>query len=306
MKYDHYIKPMFATSGGKPFDSSDWVFEIKYDGYRAVAGLNKTKVKLYSRNGLDFQHDYPRVFDGLQKLNLRAVLDGEIVALDENDKPSFQLLQQIADDPSIPLHYYVFDLLELNGKNLRHLPLLQRKEMLRKILKSNEVIRYSDHVEGTGKKFFKLVVKNNLEGMMAKKSDSIYLDGRRSSDWLKVKHHNEQEVIIVGFTAPAGGRKFFGSLLLAVYKKKKLIYAGHAGTGFNDMMLRDLFTKMKSLQTDHSPFIEKISSRTAVTWIRPVLVCNVKFSEWTQGGQMRHPVFLGLRKDKKASEVEKE
>ncbi|MDB5226459.1 MAG: ligase [Bacteroidota bacterium] len=306
MNYMDYIKPMFATSGGKPFSSGDWIFELKLDGFRAIAELNKGKEKLYSRNGLDFSKDYPAVFSALKKLNLKAILDGEIVALDKNNSPSFQLLQQTMIDPSIQLAYYVFDILQLNGKDLTRLPLIERKEILKKSLQPNEVIRYSDHIEKEGKKFFELVIKKNIEGMMAKKKDSLYMPGRRSADWLKVKHHHEQEAIIIGFTEPKGGRKHFGSLLLAVYHNGELKYVGNAGTGFNDQGLKDVFDKMKPLTVDRSPVKEKIPATGDVTWIKPKLVSNIKFTEWTNGGQMRHPVFLGLRKDKSAREVIKE
>ncbi|MEO5673583.1 MAG: non-homologous end-joining DNA ligase [Chitinophagales bacterium] len=297
---------MLATIGKGPFDGEDWIFEMKFDGYRAIAEMNGRDVKLYSRNGLDFQKDYPAVFDALKKLNGHAILDGEIVALDKNDKPSFQLLQQIGDNPSIPLYYYVFDLLELNGKEIQQLPLIQRKELLQKLLKKNKVIRYSDHVEREGKKFFKLIVRENLEGMIAKRSSGIYETGRRTTGWLKIKYHHEQEAIIVGFTDPQGGRKFFGSLLLAVNKNRKLHYTGNAGTGFNDKTLKELYDKMKPLITDHSPFTERIVCKGHITWIRPMLVANIKFSEWTQDEHMRHPVFMGLRKDKSAAEVIRE
>jgi bifunctional non-homologous end joining protein LigD len=306
MKYSHYIKPMLAKTGDEPFDEEGWIFEIKFDGYRAIAEVDKKNVKLYSRNGLDFSDDYPAVFESLKKLKLQAVFDGEIVALDKQDRPSFQLLQQIGDDDSIPLVYYIFDLLEWNGKDIKHYPLIERKELLQKIIKPGEVIRYSDHVEGEGKKFFKLVVKKDLEGMIAKKADGIYQPCRRSADWLKIKHHHEQEAIIVGYTEPKGGRKHFGSLVLAVNEKGKLRYVGGAGTGFNEKMLKELFGKMNRLATDHSPFTQRISANGPITWIKPVLVSNIKFSEWTQDGQMRHPVFLGLRKDKNANEVVKE
>jgi bifunctional non-homologous end joining protein LigD len=306
MKLTDYIKPMLATSGGKPFDSVDWIFELKFDGYRAVAELNKTKIRLYSRNGLDFSTDYPVVASALKKLNLNAVLDGEIVALDENNSPSFQLLQQSSIDPSVPLAYYVFDMLHLDGKDLKELPLVERKTILKKSLKENDVVRYSDHIEKEGIRFFKLVVQRNIEGMSAKQKHSIYQAGRRSSEWLKVKHHHEQEAIIVGFTEPKGGRKHFGSLLLAVYNKGKLKYVGNAGSGFNDKGLKELFEKMKPLITDQSPLNERVPSPGRITWIKPKLVGNIKFSEWTHGGQMRHPVFLGLRKDKSAIEVVKE
>jgi bifunctional non-homologous end joining protein LigD len=302
MKYTHFIVPMMAKIREKPFDDGDWIFEIKLDGYRAVAELNKGDVKFYSRNGLYFGDDYPEIFEELKKLNRLAVFDGEIVALDKKGRSSFQLLQEI-DDNSIQPLYYVFDLLELNGKNIRELPLIKRKELLQKLIEGNEIIRYSDHVEKDGQRFFDLIVKKNLEGMMAKKRNSIYLDGKRSGDWLKIKYQHEQEAIIIGFTEPQGSRKYFGSLVLGVNKNKEIVYAGHVGTGFDEKTLKYLFEKMKPLEIHHPPIKNDVDTRGRVTWIKPVLVGAIRFSEWTRDGQMRQPVFLGLRKDKSASEV---
>jgi len=297
---------MLARIADKPFDDKNWLFELKFDGYRAIAEINRGSVRLYSRNGLSFRALYPPVFEELKKFEIRAIIDGEIVALDDEDMPRFQLLQQFGENPSIRLLYYVFDLLEVNGKNIRSLPLIERKQTLRRLIRDTDVIRYSDHVEQKGKKFFELVVQKDFEGIIAKRLDSEYYDGRRTGDWLKIKHHHEQEAIIIGFTEPWGGRKNFGALVLGVYVNKKLTYIGHTGTGFNERTLKELYEKMKLLEIDHSPIREWVPVNEPVTWIKPVLVASIQYSEWTQDGYMRHPVFLGLRKDKTAREVVRE
>jgi bifunctional non-homologous end joining protein LigD len=305
MKYTHYIKPMLAKIREKPFDDKDWIFEIKFDGYRAIAELNYADVKFYSRNGLFFGEEYPELYEELKKLHMYAVFDGEIVALDNKGRSSFQLLQEVDKNSVRPL-FYVFDLLEVEGKNIRELPLIQRKNQLKKLIGGNEVIRYSDYIEKKGKEFFDLLIKKNLEGMIAKKSDSIYRDGIRNGDWLKIKYQHEQEAIIVGFTEPQGSRKYFGALVLGVYINKELTCVGHVGTGFDEEALRNLFEKMKPLEIDHPPIKNDIVTGGRVTWIKPALVCNIRFSEWTHEGQMRQPVFLGLRKDKNPREVTRE
>ncbi|HLP57752.1 MAG TPA: non-homologous end-joining DNA ligase [Candidatus Deferrimicrobium sp.] len=301
-----YIKPMLAKTSKEPFDDNEWLFEIKHDGYRAIAELNKEHIKLYSRNGLNFGKNYPIIVEALKQLNLYAVLDGEIVALNSDGRQGFQFLQQSGVDPSVSLQYYVFDMLELNGENIRGLPLLDRKKRLKEVLKENEVIRYSEHVKKKGKKLFKLAVELNLEGIMAKRMDSTYCDGARSNNWLKIKNLHEEEAIIIGYTEPKGSRKYFGALLLAVYDNKELTYIGHTGTGFTEATLKSLYEVMKPLKTPHPPIKKVVKPRESVTWIKPVLVCNIKFSEKTGEGFLRHPVFLGLRKDKSAGEVIKE
>jgi len=307
MKFANYITPMLCKSQDEPFDGDGWLFEIKWDGYRGIAHTGKVQ-KLYSRNGLSFEHDYPEIFAALKKIKTPAIMDGEIVALDGKGRPSFQLLQQYKTDPSIHLNYYVFDLLSLNGKDLTSLPLIKRKEMLQTLLAKYEhpYIRFSDHIETHGKQFFKMLGKQGLEGMVAKREQSHYVTGKRTGDWIKVKHILGQEVVIAGFTAPKGSRKFFGALMLGVYEKGKFKYVGHAGTGFTEKSLEDLYKKMRPLITNENPFGMKVPANGPVTWVKPKLVANVKFTEWTSDGAMRHPVFLGLRKDKSAKEVVKE
>lgn len=239
-KLEEYIPAMLAKETDTPFSKKDWIFEIKWDGYRAIAEVNKGKVKLYSRNGNSFLSNYPEVVDSLSKLKLDAVFDGEIVVLDEEGKPDFQKLQHYEQFRNFPLLYYVFDLLELDGKKLYNLPLIERKKLLEQTLKKNDVVKYSDHIEESGEDFFEMIQQKNLEGIMAKKKSSEYYPGKRSADWLKIKHHKSDEAIIAGFTAPRGGRKYFGALVLGSFVNGKLTYIGHTGSGFDTGLLKDL------------------------------------------------------------------
>ena len=307
-KITGYIVPMFATAVDKPFSDPEWLFELKLDGFRAIADLSGKEVLLYSRNGLSLKERYPSISDALKKMKVNAILDGEVVLLNEENKPDFQKLQNYGNNKNYPLVYYVFDLLELKGKSLIEEPLIERKKMLKRIIKKSPVIRYCDHVEENGKDFFKVLTSDDLEGMMAKKMDSLYKPGYRTREWLKIKFHKSQEAIIVGFTAPKGSRKYFGSILLAQYRKDKLCYIGHAGTGFSESTLKDLYEKMRVLKTDKSPFDRTIRVNSPVTWIKPMLVCEVSYSEITREGMLRHPVYKGLRPEKvsKAIRVETE
>lgn len=304
-KYARYYKPMLATLTEKPFDDADWLFEMKWDGYRAITEWKKGKLKLYSRNGLSFIHKYPVIAEALTTLPHDAILDGEIVVLDEKGRPRFQKLQDYDNDPRAPIVYCLFDLLFLQGKDCRGLPLLQRKELLKKLLTGHKgnILRYSDHVKESGKKFFKHVVKLDFEGMVAKKADSLYTCGIRTDEWLKVKHHNSKEAVIAGFTEPRRSRKYFGALILGEYNKNSLRYIGHTGTGFTHEGLKELWTNMQALVIPQSPFNETVKVNMPVTWIKPALVCEVKYTEETNEGILRHPVFLGLRVDKSAREV---
>ncbi len=306
-KIEDFIKPMLATSVDKPFSDSEWIFELKLDGYRAVAETGSRKLLLYSRNGLSLTGKYPVVAKALRKIGVEAVLDGEIVLLDEQGKPDFQRLQSYAKNgESGSLVYYVFDILSCKKKDLTQLPLLERKKILKRILKKNPVVRYTTHIETNGNDFFKAVKTENLEGMMAKRKDSLYYPGVRTRDWLKIKNHRSQEAIIIGYTAPKGSRSHFGSLLLAEYRRKKLHYIGHAGTGFTEKALEDLMKKMKRLKAAGPPVDEPIPVNGTVTWIKPQLVCEVNFTEITRQGILRHPVFKGLRPEKKAAAITEE
>ena len=302
-KLEKFISPMLASLADAPFDDPNWVFELKWDGYRAIAECNNDTIRLYSRNGLSFNERYPIIVRELQKLKLQAVLDGELVLFNEEDRPDFQKLQHYEGNQHLPLMYYAFDILSLNKKDLCSLPLLERKAILKKALKKNSVIRYSDHFEEHGVAFFEEVRKNNLEGIMAKKADSAYVPGIRTREWLKLKNTETREAIICGYTEGRGSRKHFGALVLGEFKNNKLHYIGHTGTGFNDKALKELWSLMQDYLQEKSPFSEKIPVNAAVTWLQPKLVAEVKYSEITRDGILRHPVFLHLREDKKPADV---
>lgn len=303
-KFTDFISPMLAKIGENAFSDPDWVFEIKWDGYRAVAECDKKDVRLYSRNGLSFMNKYENVVVALEELKLDAILDGEVVVLDSESKPNFQLLQHYPDVPeNSTLMYYVFDILQFKGKDLFNQTLLERKAILKKLIPKNSIVRYCDHVVNNGVDFFKWVTEQGLEGMMAKKADSLYYPGKRTTEWRKVRNHNMQEAVIGGFTEPQGGRKHFGSLVLGMYMEGKLIYVGHVGTGFDDKSLKELYGQMIKLKVEKSPFSDKVKDVKKVTFIKPEMVCNIKFTEWTEERSFRHPVFMGLRVDKTAKEV---
>jgi bifunctional non-homologous end joining protein LigD len=234
-----------------------------------------------------------------------AVLDGELVALDDNGISRFQLLQN-ALRAQATLRYYLFDLTSLDGKDLRQLPLLARKEKLRGILPKHPLLAFSAHRPEWGTKYFKEAETHGLEGIMAKRAASPYLSGQRSRDWLKIKTARRQEVVIAGFTAPRRTRPCFGALVLAVREGTAWRHVGRVGTGFNHAVLRQLYDRMQPLRTDRSPFKQRVKDEAVTTWVKPKLVAEVKFTEWTAAGEMRHPSFLGLREDKRPQEVVRE
>ncbi len=299
------LRPMLATLTDQPFDDPGWIFETKWDGFRAIAVAEPGRAWLYSRRGHDLSAKYPMICDALARIKHKAVLDGELVALDARGRSRFQLLQN-AGRNSVPLLYCVFDLLYLDGKDLRDWPLLKRKEALKKILPKSKLLLYSTHLVGEGIKAFKRAASAAEEGVIAKLADSKYHSGIRTREWLKVKASQEQEVVIVGFTKPRGQRRFFGSLVLAVRDGKVWKYAGRAGTGFTHASLAELYDKLTPLITKVKPITAKVPSEASTVWVKPKLVAEVKFTEWTEGGEMRHPVFLGLRTDKPAAEVVRE
>lgn len=303
-KMSAFIEPMKALLTDRPaFDSPDWIFEIKWDGYRAIAEITLQGNKLYSRNGLTFDKAYAKVFEALKGIKTEAVLDGEIVVFDESGKPNFQRLQNYQNKSRYPIQFYVFDCIQYKGKSLTHLPLIERKKILQGLLPENEVIKYCDHIDTDGKAFHREIAKMNMEGMIAKKKKSTYQIGKRSTDWLKIKMVKTQEAIIVGFTDPKGSRNAFGSLLLAVRDKGKLVYVGNVGTGFTDQSLKELHLKLKKMIRKSSPLDVPIKQTPDMTWVDPVLVCNIKYTELTEDGSIRHPVFQGLRVDKTSADV---
>jgi len=298
---------MLATLVDEPFDHEDWVFEIKWDGYRAIGSVLKGKTDLRSRNDISFSQKYEPVIKSLQQWNCDAVVDGEVVALNDEGLPDFQSLQTWQKLQQATLVFYVFDLLWVDGYDLTQLPLIERKKILKQIVPGNdEVILYSDHIEKNGKHFFEIAKQKGLEGIIAKNKNSIYEIDSRSKSWLKIKTTERQEAVIAGFTEPRSGRQYFGALILGVYENGKLVYTGHTGSGFDQESLKDIWKKLEPLITDKCPFYEEPKTNMPATWVKPKLVCEIKFQEWTQGNIMRQAIFMGLRTDKKPIEVKKE
>lgn len=293
---------MLAKETEAPFDDSQWIYEIKWDGYRAIAETGGN-IRLYSRNGNSFEYNYPALMDALKKIKTKAVLDGEIVVLNDEGHPEFQLLQHYEENMHRPLQYYVFDLLMKDGKDLSELPLLERKKLLKRLIPANPVIKYSDHIEGEGISFFKASQQQHLEGIMAKKADSLYYRGKRTNEWLKIKNNKTQEAVIAGYTAPGGSRNYFGALVLGVWDNDRLKYVGHTGSGFTQKTLKETWDLLQPLVQDSSPFAEKVKTNMPVTWVLPELVCEIKFTEVTRDGMLRHPIFLHLREDKPTTQV---
>ncbi len=297
------VKPMLATLVDTPFDSDQWVYEIKWDGYRAISYLNNGNADIRSRNNLSFNEQFPPVAEALKDWKINAVVDGEIIAVNKKGASDFQQLQnfQKSDKPAA-LAYYLFDILWYDGYDTTDLSLIERKKILKKLIpENNPVIKYSDHIEGKGKIFFKAATKKGLEGVMAKKADSRYIIGRRSKEWLKIKNNKRLEAIICGFTKGRNSRKYLGAVILGKYFGKELKYIGHSGSGFDEKMLKSIYEKFQPIISERCPFKIEPKTNMPVTWLKPELVCEVKFTEWTQDKSLRHPIFAGLREDKKAS-----
>ena len=281
------LQPMLATLTDGPFDDADWVFEDKYDGFRMVAKTDGGKVALFSRNGKIISHSYVEVARALEAVKGDAVIDGELVALDKAGISHFQLLQNALRHEA-RLLYCAFDLMFLDGADLRALPLLERKQRLKDILPGHELIEFSHHRKKFGTKFFAEAERKGLEGIIAKRASSKYLSGVRTAEWLKIKTSKRQEVVIAGFTAPKKTRPFFGALVLAVREENRWQYIGHVGTGFSHKTLEELHVRLLKLKSARSPFAEKIKDEAATTWVKPFLVADVKFTEWTSSGELRH------------------
>jgi len=303
------ITPMLATLVDEPFNDKDWVYEVKWDGYRALAYLDGSKVRLVSRNQNELTADFPEIAQELPThVKAReAVLDGEIVALDEQGRSSFSLMQQ-RGERRVPIRYYVFDLLYLDGYSLFRVDLEERKRLLEGLLAQTDRIKYSDHFDD-GLSLFEAARENGLEGIVAKRRRGCYVQ-KRTREWLKMKITRRQECVICGYTDPRGERENFGSLVLGLYDDKgKLVHVGNAGSGFNDKSHADMWRRLHKLDTTTNPFgpgVKPEASRR-VHFVKPELVAEIKFSEWTHEGQsgqvkMRAPIFQGLRKDKKPRE----
>ena len=300
------MTPMFASVAGEPFDHPDWVYEVKWDGYRALAEVRAHGVSLYSRNGMSFNKRFAPIANALRNYGSDAVLDGEIVVVDDQGRPDFQLLQHYQGSGSGHLLYYVFDLLYFQGHDLTGLPLLRRKELLKRTLTSSPRIRFSDHVVNEGVLFYAVAKEKGLEGIIAKHSQSTYEAGGRTRQWLKVKTRLTQEGVVAGFTEPEGGRKHFGSLVLGAYEGDELVPIGNVGSGFTARDLEDIRERLDSLVREGSPFRATPEANTAITWVKPELVCEVGLAGWTEDGVMRQPVFLRMREDKAPREAVRE
>ncbi len=299
----HKIIPMLAETAKKPFDHPEWLFEVKWDGYRAIAELDKTDVLLYSRNRTSFMKKFSPIVLALQNLGIQAVLDGEIVIVDNKGIPDFQKLQDYPKSNGGHLLYYVFDILYHNGKNMTQLPLVERKEILKSVILQNDCVKYSEHIWNTGESFFAAAKQKGLEGIVAKHSLSRYKPGTRSDNWLKIKNRNSQDCIIAGFTAPRGARKYFGSLVLGAYDADQFIYIGHSGGGLGTENLKSMFEKLQPLVRKSCPFKTVPPHDAPITWVKPVLVCEVNFIGWTKDAILRQPEFVRLRDDKTALET---
>ena len=311
------IRPMLASIIDKPFDDPNWLFEIKWDGYRAVAFIDNENTRLLSRNHNDLLPRYPELRNLPKFVKAKtAILDGEVVVLDDNGRPSFSLMQQrtgirhhgrqAAPNADLPILYYVFDLLYLDGFDLRRVTLDERKRLLSEVLGSEEIVRYSDHYPGQGSALFEAAKQKGLEGIVAKKRNSCY-EERRSHEWLKIKITQTVDCVVGGYTDPDGARQYFGSLVLGLYnEKKQLIHVGQAGTGFNQSTLKQIAQVLKEIEADKNPFTGPVDAKK-IHWVKPARVAEVKFSEWTHetadgGMKLRAPVFLGLREDKDPGE----
>jgi len=313
------IHPMLAESTSEPFDNAEWLFEIKWDGYRAVAFIENGKVRLVSRNQNELTARYPELKDMAKFIKAKnAILDGEVVALDEQGKASFSLMQQrtgfrpggkrATANADVPVLYYAFDLIYLDGEDWRRVPLDQRKRKLGSVIISGDSLRYSDHYEERGKALFEIAREKGLEGIVAKRIASCY-EEHRSRDWLKIKIRHSQECVIGGYTEPEGSRAHFGSLVLGLYdKQQRLIHVGQAGSGFNQKSLAEMWKALQKIETTKSPFYGEVEALRKVHWVKPELVAEIEYAEWTggtnagAGPKLRAPVFLGLRDDKNPKE----
>jgi bifunctional non-homologous end joining protein LigD len=301
------VHPMLAKLCNKPFDRENWLFEIKWDGYRMIAYVTPPNATLISRNQKNYSEKFPSVITALKKIGLKTVLDGELVMLDKFGIPHFQWLQNSQNYDARGLVFYVFDVLWLEGKDLSQLPLIKRKEILAKIIPPElQQVQISEYIEKSGISTFALAKKKHLEGIIAKEALSTYSAGQRSPHWLKIKTKQSQEAIIVGYTEPTHKKRTIGALLLGMYKKNQLTYIGRVGTGFTEAQLSLIKKQLHPYIQTSSPFSTTPKINAQVTWVAPQIVCEVTFLEWTTEQRIRHAVFKGIRDDKRAKAVFKE
>lgn len=311
------LKPMLASLVDKPIDETGWIYEVKWDGYRALAFSKTGKVELKSRNDKSFNDKFYPVTKALETWGINAILDGEIIVADKNGISNFSKLQNWRSEADGELLFYVFDILWYENKDLKNLPLIDRRKILKSIIPQNSIIRLSEDFQETAVNLFNIAKRMGLEGIIAKRMDSVYSEGNRSKNWLKIKANKRQEMVIGGYTLNDNSIKPFSSLLVGVYENKYLVFTGKVGTGFNIATQKEMMRKFKSLVVKKCPFttapdINKPSRfrpnppNAEVTWLKPLLVCEVSFTEMTTEGIMRHPSFEGIRIDKDANEVVRE
>jgi bifunctional non-homologous end joining protein LigD len=294
----------------RPFSDPNWVFEIKWDGVRAIAQIEEGQATLWSRSGRNITAEYPEFQDLAKHFRAaNAIVDGEIATLDKDGRSDFHKLQNRlgAQNPSpqlmqsVPVNYYVFDLLYANGFDLRGSPLVERKELLKHVLIADDKVRYSEHIAEKGEALFEAAREKGLEGIIAKLSDSPY-SGTRTASWVKLKIIKELDAAVAGYTAGRGSRKYFGALVLGLYDKRELKFIGSVGTGFDEERQESLFERLQELRTPHSVFRDPPKLREAIQWVKPELVVRVKYGNWTDETHLRMPVFLSLREDRTARE----
>jgi bifunctional non-homologous end joining protein LigD len=318
----HFVEPMKAKLVDKPPATGDWIYELKFDGIRLIAVRADKKVSLLSRNQNDLSARFPEIVEAITKLAAReCVIDGEVVALDDEGRSSFQLLQALEmEGRKSPVYFYAFDLLQLDGKGLVGLPLEARKNVLEKLSgDADDPIRYSGAIGSDAEPLLDEVKRRGLEGLIGKQRNSVYEPGRRSGAWIKLKCVREQEFVIGGYTPPQGARKHFGAILVGYYDKNKLVFAGKVGTGFTTKSLSMLYKKLQKEARDDCPFVDLPSKQNGqwvqgitpsmmkkMHWVNPKFVAQIKFAEWTRDGKLRAPVFLALREDKKPADVVRE
>jgi len=308
-----WVAPMLATLVDEPFSRDGWLFEPKWDGERCLVVRRGAELHLYSRNRKRIDDQYPEVMAACARQKARTyVADGELVAF-KDGVTSFAVLQQrmhVAHPSAellrrVPVWLYLFDLLYVGAYDTRQVPLRYRKELLRATLDFRAAVRFTEHRERDGEPYYREACARRWEGIIAKNGDSVYVS-RRTRDWLKFKCVNEQEFVIGGYTDPEGGRLGFGALLVGYYRAGKLLYAGKVGTGFDTATLQSLGGRLAQVENDRSPFVGAGLPRHHVHWVKPKLVAEIRFSEWTKDGKLRHPRFRGLRDDKRPTEVVRE
>ncbi|MGE5419693.1 MAG: DNA ligase D, partial [Chloroflexota bacterium] len=305
---DPVPKPMLAKLVPEVMENPEWIYEMKLDGYRMLCSRHKGRTELVSRRGNSYTRQYDILLKEMEQIEEDVILDGEVIVENPDGISEFQLLQNYGTTRKGNLKYYIFDILYLNGHNVMDFPLVKRKELLDKFFEKYEFQRVTrlGFQTGNGKQLFEKMAAGGYEGIIAKDPHSVYMPSKRGESWLKIKSTMMQEAVICGSTDPQGSRKYFGSLILGLYEKGTLRYIGNCGTGFNETSLKELADKFRLYKTDLCPFpkMPKLSwAKGKATWLKPELVANIKFMEWSKDGIMRAPVFMGLREDKEASEV---